>query len=297
LNLNTLPAEFLRDNADNPGWLAALPERVDELAQRWSLRLDAHFPHIRLNFVAPATRADGTRCVFKLSRHVGETRNEIAALRLWQGHAAAGLLDADPEVGALLTERIEPGTMLTEIATHDDDAATRIAADLLRQLWQPSPATNSELRPLQSWCAAYDRNRASILSGDTGFPVALFQRADALRLDLLTSTPEPTALHGDFHPFNILQNQRGDWLSIDPKGLVGDRCFDVCQFLRNPIPTRVPLSVNQRRLDIFCSELDLDRARTRDWCLVHAVLDACWDLEDGNPWQSAIAYAEQTRGY
>ena len=47
-------------------------------------------------------------------------------------------------------------------------------------------------------------------------------------------------------------------------------------------------------LDIFCAELGLDRQRTHDWCVVHAVLDACWDFEDGTDWRSAVAYAEQT---
>jgi streptomycin 6-kinase len=96
------------------------------------------------------------------------------------------------------------------------------------------------------------------------------------------------------HHFNVLRAQRAPWLAIDPKGLVGDRCFDVSQFFRNPMPDGVPPSVNTRRLDIFCSELGLDRQRTKDWCLVHAVLDACWDFEDGNPWHRAIAYAEST---
>jgi streptomycin 6-kinase len=50
-------------------------------------------------------------------------------------------------------------------------------------------------------------------------------------------------------------------------------------------------------LDIFCDELGLDRQRMKDWCFVHAVLDACWDFEDGNSWQSTIAYAEETLSF
>ena len=57
--------------------------------------------------------------------------------------------------------------------------------------------------------------------------------------------PGPVALHGDMHHFNVLRAGREPWLAIDPKGLAGDPCFDVCQFLRNPEP--VPLSVNRAR--------------------------------------------------
>jgi len=154
------------------------------------------------------------------------------------------------------------------------------------------PEADHGLRPLADWCSAYDRNRAALLRGVDGFPVALFERADALRRDLLTSTTTSSVLHGDMHHFNVLRAQRADWLAIDPKGLSGDRAFDVCQFLRNP--RRVPRRVNTRRLDVFCAELGLDRQRTHDWCVVHAVLDACWYFEDGNPWQRAVAYAQQT---
>src|SRR5690242_12284620 len=90
-----LPAEFLRHNAPHPEWLRGLPGLVHALAARWSLNLAPHFDGIELNFVAPATRSDGCRCVLKVSRHIRETRTEIAALRLWDGGGAAHLLEAD----------------------------------------------------------------------------------------------------------------------------------------------------------------------------------------------------------
>lgn len=294
-----LPPAFVEKNCADPAWLAALPASLAELADRWALRLEPHLPGIIYNYVAPATRADGTPCIVKLSRHVEETRNEIAALRLWRGDGAARLLAADPDRGALLLERLQPGTMLTTVAAADDGAATRVAAAVLRRLWRPASASDG-LRPLQSWLAAYDRNRAALTGGAGGFPAALFRRADALRHDLLASTGEQTALHGDLHHYNVLLqhppgSSRGEWLAIDPKGLAGDRCFDLCQFFRNPMPRGVPVAVNRRRLDSFCDELGLERGRVKEWCLVHAVLDACWDFEEGRPWQRAVAYAEATQ--
>jgi streptomycin 6-kinase len=258
---------------------------VADLAARWSLDVGQRFPPTPGtpgNFVAPVVRADGSSAVLKVSRYVHETSAEIAALRLWNGHGAARLLDAEPDLGALLLERIEPGTMLADVA--DDDLTVRVAADVLRLLWQPLPP-NHELRPLDSWCAAYDR--VPVLRS-----TPLFQRADALRRELLASTSEAVALHGDMHHFNVLRSSRAGWLAIDPKGLAGDRHFDVCQFLRNPGP--VATAVNRRRLDLFSRLLDLDRQRLSQWCLVHAVLDACWSFEEARDWRSALAYAETT---
>lgn len=289
-----LPPRFMHHNGDDLPWLRALPDLLAQLAARWSLTLAPPFPNIAYNYVAPAVRADGTACVLKVSRHIDDTRNEIAALYLWDGDGAARLVEADPEIGALLTERLDPGTMLVTVAESDDDAATVIAARLLRRLWRPVPEHHG-LCSLDRWCAAYDRNRALLAQGAGGFPAALFRRADALRHELLASTTTPAVLHGDMHHFNVLRAQRAEWLAIDPKGLAGDRCFDVCQFLQNP--HAVPPEVNSRRLDLFCAELGLDRARTKTWCFVQAVLNACWDFEDGNPWQRAVAYAEATLSF
>jgi streptomycin 6-kinase len=182
--------------------------------------------------------------------------------------------------------------MLVEMP--DGDEAVRVAARLLPQLWGSLPAQHG-LRPLGNWCAAYDRNRDALGRGTGGFPKALFQRADDLRGELLASTEAPVVLHGDLHHFNVLRSARAGWLAIDPKGLAGDRHFDLCQFLRNPVA--VPAHVNRRRLDIFCAELGLDRARASQWCLVHAVLNACWDYEEGRRWQPYVDYAQMALSF
>src|SRR5689334_21753977 len=99
LDLLDLPASFVRHN-DDPAWLRGLPDLLDRLAARWSLTLGPHFPELSYNYVAPATRADGTPCVLKVGRlHDGELLTEIEALRLWDGRGAAQLLAADPDVG------------------------------------------------------------------------------------------------------------------------------------------------------------------------------------------------------
>jgi streptomycin 6-kinase len=232
--------------------------------------------------------------VLKVSTDLRETPSEIASLAAFDGRGAAQLLESDAELGGLLLEQIEPGTMLAEYPGLDDDAATRIAANLLGELWRPADSA-SGITPIESWCAAYARNRDVLSRGVSGFPRELFQHADALRAQLVVSTDDPVVLHGDLHHFNILRSHRAGWLAIDPKGLLGDRCFDVCQFLVNPGP--VPPSVNSRRLDIFCAELGLDPVRTRQWCVVHAVLNACWAFEDGEDWTRRVAYAQQALGF
>ena len=63
-----------------------------------------------------------------------ELKSEIAALKLYNGHGACCLLDAEVEKGMLLLERLHPGRMLVTVM--DDERATRIAAEVMIQLWQ-----------------------------------------------------------------------------------------------------------------------------------------------------------------
>lgn len=113
-----VPAEVVRMNLDANGeagraWLAELPGIVGELRERWSLTaMGPAFEGGRVGFVAPVERADETRAVLKISYVDDETRHEGDALAFWDGAGAVRLLDADPVLGALLLERLEPGTSL-----------------------------------------------------------------------------------------------------------------------------------------------------------------------------------------
>jgi hypothetical protein len=120
----------LAANGDAGGtWLAALPAWIDELRQRWSLtEIAPAFEGGCVAFVAPAVRADGSHVVLKVSFLDEETEHEGDALALWNGTGAVRLLDTDPQRGALLLERLEPGTSL---AAHPDrEAAVSTACSL-----------------------------------------------------------------------------------------------------------------------------------------------------------------------
>jgi streptomycin 6-kinase len=122
-------------------------------------------------------------------------------------------------------------------------------------------------------------------------PAPVFDRAEHLAERLLATTRTAVLLHGDLHHANILSGTRAPWLAIDPKGVVGDPGAEVGPFLRNPRP--ISARALSRRLDILADELAYDRPRLRDWGIAHAVLSACWSLEDhGSGWHTAIATAE-----
>jgi streptomycin 6-kinase len=269
-------------------WLRRLPALVGELAECWGLSLGAPF-ELSFNYVMAVTRGDGTEAVLKVCAPDPEAPREIAALRAYAGEGACRLLEVDEGCGALLLERVRPGAMLVHTAARDDDAATGVAARLLPHLWRPVPPGHT-FRPLAEWFRAFERHRAAHGGGSGPLPLDVLERGERAAEWLIGSTQTTVLLHGDFHHFNVLSSARAGWLAIDPKGVTGDPGYDVAPFLVNPSrPTPQRLS---RRLAIFSEELGYDRDRLRDWGIAHAVLSACWSLEDQDEgWQEALITA------
>jgi len=302
--MHSIPDNFTRTIVELYGdegtaWLKELPALIAEYERRWSLTMLPPYA-LSYNYVAPAIRADGTPVVLKARVPGDGLMTEIAALRLYDGHGMVQLLEADPEGGAFVLERLAPGAPLTTLVESDDERATSIAAGVMRQLWQ-GPAGVPPDEPLYgtiaNWAEGMQRMRA-YFGGTTGpFPHALVEEAESLFAELLASQAAPVLLHGDLHHDNILSAERAPWLAIDPQGIVGEPTYEVGALLRNPLPQLLELPnpgrVMARRVDQLAAELGFDRARVRGWGLAQAVLSAWWSIEDhGHGWEGAIACAE-----
>ena len=296
-----IPPEYsrrIRELAGEVGvaWLARLPGVVEECAARWSLRLGRPFPP-SYNYVVPGWRG-GEPVVLKIGLPGAGLVREIEALERFDGRGVARLLALDRERGALLLERLVPGTSLATLG--DDERATVIAADVMRRLWRPAPAAHG-LTSLADRAADLSRIRVRFGGGSGPLPSDLVARAESLFAELIASAAPPALLHGDLHHDNILAATREPWLAIDPKGVVGEPAAEVGPLLLNPRPLLLswphPERVLARRLDILSEALGIERERLWAWGLAHAMLSACWSVEDfGAGWEYAIAVAELLAG-
>jgi streptomycin 6-kinase len=230
-------------------------------------------------------RSDGTEAVLKLGVPNRELRSEIEALALYRGIGCAQLLEADAEGGAILLERLRPGDSLRTLAFEDDVAATAIMADVMRSLWRPAPQHHAMLM-IADWAQGLEALRPTYGGGTGPFPAHLVDAAHHLFAELIVSSAAPVVLHGDLHHDNVLATG-GGWLAIDPKGVVGEREFEVYALLRNPYGWAARQSDLRRelirRLDQLSEQLDLDRDRMRLWSVAQCVLSAWWDVNADNP--------------
>ncbi len=293
-----VPDDLVRTITDVHGeagvaWLERLPALAADCSERWGLTIEPPFGPLSYHYVAPALLADATPVVLKLGVPDHEFGAQAESLRLFDGRGIVRLIDADVEAGALLLERLTPGSSLEDV--EDDDEATTVGAAVLRELWRDAPPVHS-FPTVGDWAGGLERMRHHFGGGTGPLPEPFVARAESLFAELLATTDDAKLLHGDLHHGNVLRAQRRAWLALDPKGVVGEPAYDAAVLLRS-VSRRLmaearPDRVLARRADRLAEELGFDRERLLAWALAQAVLGAWWSVEDhGHGWEWGIAEA------
>ncbi len=279
---------------EGKAWLEGLPALLGQCQKRWSLTIEAPY-ELSYNYVAPAVTSRGTKVVLKVGVPNPELLTEIAALGHFNGRGMVQLLDADPELGLLLLEQLEPGNPLFEL--EDDEEAIRIAAQVMGQFWRTVPSTpNNPFPTVARWAVGLRRLREHFNGGTGPFSSLLIEKAETLFEELLPTMAEPVLLHGDLHHWNILSAKRQPWLALDPKGIIGEPAYEVGALLRNPMPHILeqddPTKILARRVKLLAQELGFAEERILGWGIAQAVLSAWWSYEDhGYGWETAVGCA------
>ncbi|WP_167553211.1 aminoglycoside phosphotransferase family protein [Evansella clarkii] len=263
-------------------WLMGLPSLINYCEERWQLRMLAPYS-LSINYVAPAVKNTGEKLVVKCCIPGKEFLNELEALRLMKGERMVSVLDWDEQRGIILLEKLEPGSCLAEL--ENDEEACRISAIVMKKITRRlSPA---EACGLPSTLDREESLKEIIRNYPEGTgPITRQMLNQALKLYtyLNGSSRERWILHGDFHPYNILDTGKDEWKAIDPKGLTGEREADLIQFMLNKLPEdkEKAYEVIKERAGIFTEELGLNKQRLLLWGYSHAVLSTSWTVDGMN---------------
>jgi streptomycin 6-kinase len=204
---------------DVTGWIDTLPDLIATLTARWGLTVVRHMPGgTSATFLC-------TTAVLKVTPDHDVAALEARALTAWADtRAMVDLLDADLGRGALLLQRLDPGTPADE------------PARVVPELHTADPAGFTPLR------ARVDFLFETLLTRRTGVYYATeHHRARKLAEDNV----KPVLLHGDMHPGNVLQGAHGPQ-AIDPRAYAGDPAFDWMDFVHDGH-------------DLHGADVDLDR--------------------------------------
>jgi streptomycin 6-kinase len=278
-------AASCRKTPERAAWLERLPDALRHLERRWSLTLGAPFENEEVScaWVAPVARADGTSAVLKLGMPHMEGEHELHGLRFWDGDPTVRLLAADDELGAMLLERCEPGTMLRELPESEQDL---VVARLLRRLWR-SPSAPHPFRPLSAMTEYW--SEATLADVERWSDPGLVRLGLSLFEELPRTAPTEVLLATDLHAGNVLRAEREPWLVIDPKPFVGEPAYDATQHLFN-CDARLR-SDPDGTIRGFADLLGVDRERVRLWTFARAAAEPRddWKNDDSMALARAIA--------
>ncbi len=290
-----LPSDFSKRitsafGAKGDKWLSILPETYNSLIRDWNLAPATQQPQLSYNFVRRVVRADGSTAILKIGIHEQVQAREVAGLRQFNGQGAVQILEADLGRCAYLMEDIYPGSELKSLfESGHDEQGIRVCAETIRNLQINAKCPiDGPFKPVAQLGEDFELYLAR--TGLSGVPHEEVREAKAAFCHLVDTTDTLSLLHADLHHQNILHSKERGWLAIDPKGFIGDPCFEVGAFMRNPHPLLAEhpslSSVLGKRVLIFAKELGFSPARIVEWSYTQAILASVWaSLDHESGWE------------
>ncbi|MEU0052002.1 aminoglycoside phosphotransferase family protein [Streptomyces sp. NPDC006184] len=252
-------------------WLARLPAVAERAVARRELTVErVQVPGGRSSLVVLVRRADGTPAVLKLAPPRARPGSERVALAHWAGLGAVQLLDAEPDEGVLLLERLHPDVSVRSLP---EAKALLEAAGTLRRLWVEPPAGHV----FETVAERTGRQAAAMRAGAgaDAEAAALVDAALAAREELLAAPPGQLLLHGTFRQSKVLAGERTPWLAVGPDPVVGESAFDLARLVRDRVEDLIAApsgpAVTRRRIKRLAESLEVDQERLRGWTLFRAV--------------------------
>lgn len=263
-------------------WLEDIPKIIEKLKHKWDLEIGKEF-ELSYNYVISVKRKDGTFAVLKIYfPQDPEYLNQLKTLQIFNGEGSVEVLEFDDKNSTILLEKCIPGETLSTL--NDEEKETLIFCSTLKKLWKKPPVNSKfsnvgdDLKDFDWYFSNYEKCKELI-------DEELIKKAREKFKYLVETQEDLYLLHSDLHHENILSSERG-WLSIDPKGVLGEREYEITAFMRNPIKrAKSNLITGQtltKRLDIITKELDLDRERIVDWAFSQTVLSVIWNIQMNN---------------
>lgn len=252
-------------------------KRVEERIRDWNVVVEDTL-ETQSSFVAFGVRGKQP-VVLKVMRQQGDEWRCGEVLEAFDTRGVVRVYEYTE--GAVLVERLNPGTSLAALALDGrDEEATEIIAEVIQRMSLDRESLRGFVT-VEEWGKGFRRYLASC---DNQIPTRLVEEGEHSYSHLCSTQQNPRLLHGDLQHYNILFDRERGWTAIDPKGVVGEIEYEIGASLRNPYekPELFASAITvQRRLNQYERMLKLETDRALEWAFAQAVLSAIWTVEDG----------------
>ncbi len=264
------------ENAEK--WISDFPVILQKCIEKWQLKNLVFIEPLSINFVCFAESKLFGKSVLKIGVPNPELYSEITALKLFNRKNSCRIYDSDLDLGALLLERIIPGTDLTNIKESDDRFF--IASEVITCLPEPIKE-NLDLPSYSDWVS---RAFGQAKGDDYKKILPLVNKANDFFLNLEDNYTQRMVLHGDLHHKNILNDNHG-WKAIDPKGVIGLPYLESARFIKNQLEMvneSERLDNLEKMVKIFSEKMNINPKIISKCAFIDSVLSTCWSIEEND---------------
>jgi streptomycin 6-kinase len=254
---------------------------IEVYADKWILSSFQFIPSYSANLVFICNSENFGNVVLKIGNSsFGEIFSEFNTLCQYNGGRFCRVFDADIENGIILEECVQPGNPLRDESSLDK--RLNVFCSLYNGL-HITPA-KAEIYPTYTeWVGRVTEYMSK--RQDYKELYLYMKKAKDICSSVSTLYSQKMLLHGDFHHDNILLGNDGEYIMIDPKGVIGDPVFDVPRFILNEFGDEITTELYKKINDIICileKNLNIPSDILKQCLYVETAMGICWSVKDGS---------------
>lgn len=251
---------------------------LQKYSEKWSLSNPVHITNTATGYLYRVDTKFGP-AVLKIFTKLGikDESSGTYFLKYCNGKGVVKIYDYDE--GAQLLELLHGDGISHLTARPTNETSLEVFTKIISKVHTTVlPSTLKKLRTVDHLLEVFDRIE---------IPNKLkyyFDNAIKLHKSLSKTHIRKVLLHGDLHHENVMKSQMGEYVCFDPKGLIGDPCYEFGTILANPVnrpDITLDPNIFQNRVKYFATKLNLSADRIISFAYVYLCLSIAWSVEDG----------------
>lgn len=256
-------------------------KNIETFADKWALSSFQFIPSYSANIVFKCYSKKLGHVVLKMGNPSSrEIVTEFNTLKEYNGRRFCKVFEVDIEGGIILEEFVSPGNPLRD----EDSLEKRLA--IFCSLYKDLHIVSAEENRYPTYTEWVSRITDYMSARQDYKELYMYmKKAKEIYGSVSSLYSQKLLLHGDFHHDNILLGNNGEYVIIDPKGVIGDPVFDVARFILNEFGDEINNDLYKKINDILYileKKLSIPNIILRKCLFVETTMGICWCIEDGS---------------